>query len=424
MRLLFPSQTFMPLAPAPQMGDFAARELSRRWFFIVTILIAAYSCWGREHTILSFDFDQNIPPVRTLSGSWQKDPSGLLLKENSRISIQSDSERGIINGRIDLGFRAPVLEKSILLMKERTTECLCALKLTIGRCLAEVTEKGVSLKILDESFGSVESILGSVELPFDPHGGDLTLSFAISDKMATVCLNDSICVSGPATGYWFGAIEIASYNTPFVLTSYSLTSLSRDTVLVDAKKKYLDLACVYHPSHFNSGSGQHNHSFIVHEGGTAAYNALFTIAAPESAVYKALLAIGAKPGNNLRPYPWSKIYDTRFTSPDEKSKGSPLSIQVLYGGKSSPASSIVRDENNKHFNFRFSGNEMPQHASTTGCVVCLESCPLGKIGNASYSMRDMIKKTALFSALPDLPFTEADEATIRISLVPEGKIGK
>jgi hypothetical protein len=388
------------------------------------VLVITGSCFTSERTVLSFDFDRQIPPIKTLSGSWKKVPFGISLKEDSRIAIAPGAGSQIINGRVSLGFHAPILEKSILPLKDRSEECLCALKINIGRCLVEATEKGISLKLLDKSFSSVESVLGSVDLPFDPHGAELTLSLTIFDRTATVCINDSLCVLSPAPDYWFGVIEIASYNTPFVLTSYSLTSLSRDTLSIDTKRKFVDCAGIYHPSRFNAGSGQHNHSFITWEGGTAAYNALFTVMAPETAVYNALVAIGAAPGNNLTLYPWSRIHDPHFEGPEKKTAGARLSIAVVFEGNSYAPSSFLRSENGKAFDFRFSGNEKNNPETRTGCIVCLESCPIGKIGNAAYSMRDMIRNVARFSVVPDQPFKEADEVTLRLSLLPAVKSGK
>jgi hypothetical protein len=182
---------------------------------------------------------------------------------------------------------------------------------------------------------------------------------------------------------------------------------------------------VFHPSHFNAGTGQHNHSFITCEGGTAAYNALFTCKAPESAVYNALVAIGAVPGKNLTLYPWSRIHDPHFEAPDKKTGGTRLGIDVLFGGNTYPASSFFHDENNKTFDFRFSGNEKSSSESRTGCIACLESCPIGTIGNAAYSMRDLIRTIARFSLIPDQPFGESDEVTLRISILsPAVKPGK
>jgi hypothetical protein len=391
------------------MGKSTYREI------IVLIVFIAGFCFGLERTVLSFDFDRQIPPIKTLSGSWKKDPSGLLLNADSRVEFRAPSGPPIVNGRISVGFETPVLNKLAMPLKPGSDESQWALKINIGRCVAEVTERGLSLKLMDQSLSYVESVLGTVMLPFGSHRGELTIALTITDRTATACVNDSVCLRAQVLDYWFGSIQIASYRSPFVLTTFSLTALTRDLLTVDAKKKFIECAAVYHPSQFNAGSGQRNHSFITWIGGTAAYNALFTTFAPDSAIHDALAAIGAKPGNNLILYPWSRMHDPAFEGPDKKTAGSPLAIEVLFGGKSYPASSLLHDENNKPFDFRFSGNRKFIPAMRTGCVVCLESCPGGKIGNAVYSMRDMVKNVARFTLVPDLPFEEADEVTIRIS---------
>jgi hypothetical protein len=391
---------------------------------VLLLAVGIGSCFGLERTVLSFDFDQQIPPIKTFSGSWKKDPAGLLLNADSRITFRMPSGPPIINGRISVGFETPVLNKLAMPLKPGSDESQWTLKINAGRCVAEVTERGLSLKLMDQSLSYVESVLGTVTLPFGSHRGELTIALTIIDRTATACVNDSVCLRAQVLDYWFGAIEIASYHSPFVLTTFSLTALTRDSLMVDAKKKSIECACVYRPSQFNAGNGQRNHSFITWTGGTAAYNALFTTLAPDSAIYDALLAIGARPGNNLAVYPWSRMHDPTFEGPDKKTAGSPLAIEVLFGGKSYPASSLLRDENNKPFDFRFSGNRKFIPAMRTGCVACLESCPGGKIGNAVYSMRDMVKNVARFTLIPDLPFKDADEVTIRISIPHPGIGGK
>ena len=391
---------------------------------MVMSALAMRPCFGFERTVLSYDLDQQTPTIKTLSGSWKKDPSGVLLKADSRIAFPSAACIPIVNGKVKVGFQTPDLKKLTMPFKPGSDESEWALKINIGRCVAEVTEKGLCLKRMDQSFGNVEAVLGLVNLPFGSHEGELTISLTITDRTATACVNDSVCLRVEALDYWFGAIELASYNSPFLLTTFSVSALYRDTLLVDKKNKRVECAGVFHPSHFNAGSGQPNHSFVTWEKGSAAYNALFTTMARDSAVYDALAAIGAKPGNNLTVYPWQKINDPGFGAPDKKATGSALTIEVLFGGKSYPASSLLRDENNKPFDFHFSGNEKFIPAMRTGCIVCLESCPLGKIGNAVYSMRDMVKKVARFTVNRDQPFKEADEVTIRISLAHPVSGGK
>lgn len=391
---------------------------------ILLSAIVSGACFGFENTVLAFDFDHQIPSIKTLSGSWKKDPSGVLLNAGSRIAFQAPTGPPIVNGRVSVGFETPVLNKLVTPFKPGRDESQWALSINIGRCVAEVTEQGLALKLLDQSYGYVESVLGSVILPFGSHQGELTIALTITDRIVTACVNDSVCLRAQALDYWFGAVEIASYHSPFMLTTFSITALSRDTLMIDVKKKCIELAGVYHPSRFNAGGGQRNHSFITWAGGTAAYNALFTTLAPDCAVYDALVAIGARPGNNLTLYPWSRIHDRYLKGPDAKTAGSPCVIEVLFAGKSYPVSSQLRDDNNKPFDFRFSGNRKFISAMRTGCVACLESCPGGKIGNASYSMRDMIKNVARFTVVSNQPFREDDDVTIRISTVHSNTVGK
>ena len=192
-------------------------------------------------------------------------------------------------------------------------------------------------------------------------------------------------------------------------------------MIIDNENGRIDILCVCHPGRFNAGNGQHNHSLVTWEKGTAAGNALFTTAAPDSSVYDGLMAIGAVPGNNLTLYPWSGINDPRSIGPDKKTKGSLLNVEVLFAGKSYTGSEIVQDLSGRPLQYRFSGNRNFGAEMHTGCIVCLESCPGGKIGNATYSMRDLVRNIARFKQAPNLPFKEEDEVTVRISLAEKAK---
>jgi hypothetical protein len=380
------------------------------------VAFAYFTCRAAEHTLISIDFDQQAIPVKTLAGSWEKNPSGILVKADSRIIIPLPARAQIKNGSVRLGFLPPEHLKARAPLGPSAEDCSCALKLFAGRCFAEVTDRGLSLKRLDPTFTYVDSTLGSVNRTLDPLAGEMTLSLSVRDMIATAGLNDSPTVSAPAAGCSFGSIEIVTYLSPFVLTRFVAASLSRDTLLVDKSKRSVDLAGIYHPSRFNAGGGEHNHSFVTWEGGLAAPNALFTTFSPDSAVYDALVSIGAVPGDNLIYYPWSEISNPRNPGPDRKTLGSPVTIEIVYGGRLFQPSAFLHDENDRPFAFRFSGNKKFIPEMRTGCIVCLESCPGGKIGNATYTMRELIKKVARFTMKPVSAIENEGEVTIRISL--------
>ena len=388
------------------------------------VAFAYFTCRAAEHTLISIDFDQQAIPVKTLAGSWEKNPSGILVMADSRIIISLPARAQIKNGSVRLGFLPPEHLKARAPLGPSAEDCSCALKLYAGRCFAEVTDRGLSLKRLDPTFTYVDSIFGYVSRTLDQLAGEMTLSLSVSDMVAVAALNDSIKVSAPVAGCSFGSVEIATYLSPFILTGITAVSLSRDTLLIDKSKRRIDLGGIYHPARFNAGGGQHNHSFVTWEGGNAASNALFTTFLPDSEVYDALVSIGAVPGDNLTYYPWSEISNPRNPAPDRKALGPSVAVEIFYGGKSYQPSAFLHDENGKPFSFRFSGNKKFIPEMRTGCIVCLESCPGGKIGNATYTMRDLVKKAARFTLLTVPAIEDEAEVTVRISLTPTEATGK
>jgi hypothetical protein len=366
--------------------------------------------------MISANLNQKTPPIRTLSGSWEKHPLGIDLKADSRIEILLPVRDQVKNGTISMDFVPPDYNKPRVPLEARRDDCLCALKVYAGRCFAQVSDNGLSLRRLDSTFTDVDTVLGYIKYSLDQLVGVVTLSLSVSDMNTTASLNNFLQVTTPEQGCSFSSIQVATYGSGFVLTNITVTSRERDPLVVNKKYNRVDLAAVYHPSHFNAGRGQHNHSFITWKGGLAAPNALFTTFAPDSEIYDALVSIGAAPGDNLTYYPWSEISDPSISGPDQKAKGPPVIIEVLYNGAAYPESAFVHDENNRPIEFRFSGNRKFIPLMRTGCVVCLESCPGGKIGNATYSMRDLAKNVARFLQLPVPSIEDEGEVTVRISV--------
>ncbi|MDD5674637.1 MAG: YdjY domain-containing protein [Chitinivibrionales bacterium] len=389
-----------------------------RPLFILLALIFSTS-FGNEKNLFSIDFSQKIPSFKTKSGSWKKKSEGLFLGRDSKIVFPLKTSARLNNAGLRVGFIPPEIKKSAMPTESGVQECFCAFKIALGRCVVELSDKGFFLERLDSTLSAVDSLLAVMNWTQYPSQGEMILSLSVVDRMASVCLNDSLCLSAAMPPCSFDSVEIATYRNPFTLTIFSASALIRDSIRIDKKNKNIKIAGVYHSSHFNAGKGQHNHSLVTWEGGSAAENALFTTVVPDSAICDALESLGEIPGNNLKLYPWSEISDLHNKAPDETARGPACAIEIIFAGKSFAVSRILADENNKPFEFRFSGNRASIPTMRTGCVVCLESCPGGKVDNSSYTMRDLIKQLPRFHLLPGLPFMDEDEVTLQFSFLPE-----
>jgi hypothetical protein len=123
-------------------------------FMKIAALVAFvhFACCAAEQTLLSIDFDQQTFPVKTLTGSWEKNSMGINVDADSRIAIQIPARLQVKNGSVRVGFLPPEYKKARIPGEPRAEDCSCALKLYAGRCFAEVTDRGLSLKRLDPTF--------------------------------------------------------------------------------------------------------------------------------------------------------------------------------------------------------------------------------------------------------------------------------
>ncbi|MEN6317177.1 MAG: YdjY domain-containing protein [Syntrophaceae bacterium] len=91
--------------------------------------------------------------------------------------------------------------------------------------------------------------------------------------------------------------------------------------------------------------------------------------------HDALIGIGAKPGNNLALDSYGK-YIT----------GDRLNVTASWPGLKKPfdISDIFYDSTGKGYQILFGGNRAASEKMKTGCLTCLESCPISITSNAVY----------------------------------------
>ena len=67
--------------------------------------------------------------------------------------------------------------------------------------------------------------------------------------------------------------------------------------------------------------------------------------------------------------------------------GSKLDISVNWQGAAKAYSfdEVIVDSNGKKLDMRFGGNLTAAEEKKTGCLVCLDSCPVGIVSNATYT---------------------------------------
>ncbi len=70
-----------------------------------------------------------------------------------------------------------------------------------------------------------------------------------------------------------------------------------------------------------------------------------------------------------------------------KVEGSDFAVSVTWEGtgKSYSIDEVVLESNKKPIQMRFGGNLANANAKKTGCLLCLDSCPVGIVSNAQYT---------------------------------------
>jgi hypothetical protein len=158
---------------------------------------------------------------------------------------------------------------------------------------------------------------------------------------------------------------------------------------------------------------------IVWDGGGSSHAALFRAAASDVEVLDALESLGAVPGDALDLATWDQRDDPSSWKPEQVVQGPPVEVLVRTGPEApwQRLDQIVHDPMRRGFDLRFGGHRANIPAWKSGCVVCLYSCPGGKVGNARYTVRDWTKKATRFTVKKGVLPSDGERVTIRIRLL-------
>lgn len=116
---------------------------------------------------------------------------------------------------------------------------------------------------------------------------------------------------------------------------------------------------------------------VVFKDGSNGEKSILRGLASEKEFHDALLEIDAEPGNNL----------TLESKPGEKVDGDKLDVFVSWKGQEEiPFSDIVKTSEEKPMDIRFGGNLVRAEEKNTGCILCLDSCPVGITSNHNYAL--------------------------------------
>ena len=135
----------------------------------------------------------------------------------------------------------------------------------------------------------------------------------------------------------------------------------------------------------------------------------------EKDFYAALLSVGGVPGDKLV-----------FTEaqPGDLIEGQKMDVTVSWDGSNGeiPWADIMTTGNGKPYvaDFRFGGNIKAAYAKNTGCILCIESCPVGICSNAAYGYGVVeTTKTEQFYGNPDVLPEDGTICQVTFTLLAE-----
>ena len=213
-------------------------------------------------------------------------------------------------------------------------------------------------------------------------------SQTVARKFYVVFLS-GVCLLGGSTSL-ARASQPATMETPLVISPES---------------KQVTLYGVIYPGRFNRAAGDEAHYHLLTWKGGHSKNALIETPVDDLAFHDALIKIGGQPGNTLSMKAWTQRTDPDNPASQQKAKGSRFAAflswqngpkrlpihHVFRSSASGPQSPAWRFEGNRDRWF----NHMP-FALRPGCLVCLYSCPSGKLSNGRLSIADYMTRPGRF----------------------------
>ena len=149
--------------------------------------------------------------------------------------------------------------------------------------------------------------------------------------------------------------------------------LTTETIIVNEKEGSVSFLAEVNGKYFY----QPTRHCAVFKGGKFGEKPIFKSFADQVSFYHALVKVGFKPGNNM----------TMENKETTNVKGDLLDIAITWDGakKSYTLDEVIKDKAGKPIIMRFGGNLEGATKFPVGCLLCLDSCPVGIGSNEAYT---------------------------------------
>ena len=229
-------------------------------------------------------------------------------------------------------------------------------------------------------------------------------SHSMAWKIQAACLI-VVCLLG-------GSVSLARARQP---------ATAETPLVIAPESQQVTIYGVIYPDRFNRAEGDEAHYHVLTWQGGHSKNALIETPVDDLAFHDALVKIGAQPGNTLSMQAWTQRTDPDSPAPRQKASGSRLAVFLSWPGQperlpvhrilrpspASPQLPVWTFEGNRDRWF----NRVP-FAPRPGCLVCLYSCPSGKLSNGELSIADYMAQPGRFRA--DTENLPPDNTPVRV----------
>ncbi len=228
-------------------------------------------------------------------------------------------------------------------------------------------------------------------------------------KIPATCLI-VVCLLGDGLA-GVSAIQPATPETPLVIASEA--------------KQVVIYGHIY-PDRFNRAETDEAHYHLLTWKGGHSQNALIVTPVDDLAFHDALVTIGGQPGNTLPMAAWTQRTDPTHPAPRQKAQGSRFAVFLSWPGQPDlPLQRIFHPPpaGPQLPAWTFEGNRgrwfnLVPFAPRPGCLVCLYSCPSGKLSNGSLSIADYMSQPGRFRANTEILPPDRTPVRVTFALLP------
>jgi hypothetical protein len=178
------------------------------------------------------------------------------------------------------------------------------------------------------------------------------------------------------------------------------TPNKKKSMVVDEKAKEIRLFAIVNGKYLHQPT---RHGVVFAEGKNG-NKSVFKAYTNQNDFHDALIKAGAKPGNNL----------TMKTATGKYVEGDVLDVFIIWDGadKEYRLDEVIQDSGGNGFQINFGGNATEARQKFTGCILCLDSCPVGITSNARYPHGAFASREVKFKGDKDILPPDGTSVTI------------